>query len=347
MQVSMNRKAAVSLMISIGVAAILKYTVGVYLYLYICLINLLFYDKKKLPEALLLYYGACFLAPDAGVFFGGSDIEKAWTAFGLDMLYFLLGFFICILILEQVKQKENYEQISMELKKKNELLKQQQQLNEELALSRERELIAQELHDSIGHTLVAVKMYVKVLEKYVAADPDKEREILSTLNEVVQDGILQLRKTVYQLKEDRPYENLGEALEQLTQSVKHTQSVQISLSYDENLEAADPEIKADIYKSVREGITNSLKYAGAAHIWVALQKKGEEVFFSVKDDGAGAGDIRKSYGLLGIEERIKKWDGVCSAESGENKGFLLQVRLKLQEQNPESETTAETAEERR
>jgi len=325
-------RALVSILFSIGTACILKYIAGTYIYIYIILIELLFYDRKQIPANLLGLYGVCYLLTDLGRFLREGSIEAAWSYVGYDIVYFLAGLFICILILEQIKQKEKLALLNNQLNEKNELLKQQQQLNEELARSREREAIAQELHDSIGHTLVAVKMYVKVLEKYIAIDPEKEKEILSSLNEVIQDSISQLRNTVYRLKENSQYSNLKVSLEQLIQTIVQTECQLIYLDCGEGIEKIELGLKEDIYKSIREGITNSMKYSDAKHIWISLTMTDEGLEFSVKDDGVGVDTIHKSYGILGIEERMKKWNGVCTLNSTENNGFSLKVKVKFNQE---------------
>lgn len=331
-EVTWDIRAIVSILFSIGTACILKYMTGTYIYIYTILIELLFYDRKQIPANLLGLYGVSYLLTDLGRFLKEGSMEAAWSYVGYDIVYFFAGLLICILILEQIKQKEKLALLNHQLNEKNELLKQQQQLNEELARSREREAIAQELHDSIGHTLVAVKMYVKVLEKYIAIDPEKEKEILSSMNEVIQDSILQLRNTVYRLKENSKYSNLKASLEQLIQSIVHTESQKIYLDCDERIDKVELGLKEDIYKSIREGITNSMKYSDAKHIWIALTMMDGDLEFSVKDDGVGVDTIHKSYGILGIEERMKKWNGACSLNSMENKGFSLKVQIKFNQE---------------
>lgn len=331
-EVTWDIRAIASILFSISTACILKYMAGTYIYIYIILIELLFYDRKQIPANLLGLYGVSYLLTDLGRFLKEGSMEAAWSYVGYDIVYFLAGLFICILILEQIKQKEKLALLNHQLNEKNELLKQQQQLNEELARSREREAIAQELHDSIGHTLVAVKMYVKVLEKYIAIDTEKEKEILSSLNEVIQDSILQLRNTVYRLKENSKYSNLKASLEQLIQSIVQTESHKIYLDCDERLDKVELGLKEDIYISIREGITNSMKYSNAEHIWIALTMTDGGLEFCVKDDGVGVDTIHKSYGILGIEERMKKWNGVCILNSTENNGFSLKVQIKFNQE---------------
>ncbi len=330
--VTWDIRAIASIFFSIGTACILKYNAGTYIYIYIILIELLFYDRKQIPAFLLGLYGVSYLLTDLGRVLKEGSMEAARSYVGYDIVYFLAGVFICILILEQIKQKEKLAILNEQLNVKNELLKQQQQLNEQLARSREREAIAQELHDSIGHTLVAVKMYVKVLEKYIAIDPEKEKEILSSLNEVIQDSILQLRNTVYRLKENSQYSDLKASLEQLIQSIVQAESQEIYLDCDEGIEKIELGLKEDIYKSIREGITNSMKYSDAKHIWIALSMTDRGLEFSVKDDGVGVDTIHKSYGILGIEERMKKWNGVCTLNSTENNGFSLNVKVKFNQE---------------
>lgn len=330
-----KRLFTLSMAISIVAAGVIKYFIGSDIYLYICLINSMFYDKERLPRLLLGFQGFCFLAADAVEFMNVKNVSLDLADFGYDVLYYLAGLFIIILILEQVKQKERFELLSSELQIKNELLKQQQGLREELALSKEREIVAQELHDSIGHTLVAVKMHVKVLEKYVGYDTEKEKQILSTLNEVIQESILQLRETVYRLKKNSRNWNFKEAVTQLLDNIRQTESVQINFYFDAEAESLEVSFKEVIYKSIRECITNAMKYAKAKNIWISIKVTGNEVEFYVKDDGIGAAEIQKSFGIKGIEERIKMLNGSCTFKSDIGKGFLFEARINLEEQKVE------------
>lgn len=318
-----------SMTASILIAGIIKYFIGSDIYLYICLINLLFYDKDRIPVFLLGFQVVCFLVPDAASLMKVKSVSFDWTAFGYDVLYYVAGLFIIILILEQVRQKEKFEALSRELQIKNDLLKQQQGLKEELALSKEREIVAQELHDSIGHTLVAVKMHVKVLEKYVGSDTEKEKQILSTLNEVIQESIQQLRDTVYRLKNNSKNWNLKDELEQLINNIKQTESIKVHFSFDDEAEALEISLKEVIYKSIRECITNTMKYAQAENMWISVKASGDELKFYVKDDGIGAAKIQKSYGIQGIEERIQKLNGSCTFKSDDGKGFLFEARINI------------------
>ena len=118
----------------------------------------------------------------------------------------------------------------------------------------------------------------------------------------------------------------------MIQSIVQTESQEIHLDCDERIDKVDLGLKEDIYKSIREGITNSMKYSDAKHIWIALTMTDGGLEFSVKDDGVGADTIHKSYGILGIEERMKKWNGVCTLNSMENNGFSLKVEIKFSQE---------------
>lgn len=337
MKVDMAEKSmfTLSMVLSIVAAGIIKYFIGTDVYLYICLVNLMFYDKECLPTFLLGFQGFCFLVPDAVTYLSSKNASFDWTAFGYDIIYYFAGLFIIILIIEQVKQKEKFEALSSELQLKNELLKEQQDLKEELALSRERETVAQELHDSIGHTLVAVKMHVKVLEKYVGLDTEKEKQILITLNEVLQDSILQLRETVYRLKNSTQNWSLKEAIEKLIENIIQSESMEIHFDFDIKAEELKMTFKEVIYKCIRECITNSMKYAKANNLWISVKVFGNEVKFCTKDDGIGTSVIKKSFGIQGIEERLQSLNGSYTFSSDTGKGFSFEARINLEKQKVE------------
>jgi signal transduction histidine kinase len=330
-----KRMFTLSVSASILVAGIIKYFIGTDVYLYICLINLMFYDKESLPTMLLGFQCFCFLVPDAVNYLISKNESFDWTAFGYDLIYYFAGLFIIILIIEQVKQKEKFEALSSELQLKNELLKEQQGLKEQLALSRERETVAQELHDSIGHTLVAVKMHVKVLEKYVGIDTEKEKQILKILNEILQDSIAQLRETVYRLKNSSQNWSLKEAIEKLIDNLVKSESMEIHFDFDTKVEEIKMSFKEVIYKSIRECITNSIKYAKANNLWISVKVFEREVNFCVKDDGIGTSGIKKSFGIQGIEERLQSINGSCTFKSDIGQGFSFEARINIEKEKVE------------
>ncbi|WP_234122959.1 sensor histidine kinase [Clostridium hydrogenum] len=314
-----------SILFSTAIAGILKYYVGSAAdgYFYICLVETLFKDKTKKFVGLAAFNYISFIASDLLTVWLKHDSEFSVAV--SDIFYYLIGMFIVISVKEMRKQKEQLQELNLELHEKNKLLEHQKSQLKELSIAEERNRLAQELHDSLGHSLVAINMHLKVLEKVKHTDNEKVDEILENLDNITQSSIVQLRKTVYKLKGDNSTKQLKKALEETIDTVMVDRSVKISMEFDDEVEKNSPEIKAVIYKSIRECLTNTIKYAKASNVKIIIYKGDTNIHIEVNDDGLGCSKIEKSYGLLGIEERISRIGGHTTFESKEKLGFIFRA----------------------
>lgn len=318
-----------SILFSTVIAGILKYYVGSVAegYFYICLIETLFKDKTKNSVGLVAVNYILFIV---------SELLKIWlknsgefSIAASDIFYYLMGTFIVISVKELLRQKDQLQELNLELCEKNKLLEQQKSQLKELSIAEERNRLAQELHDSLGHALVAINMHLKVLEKLKSADNKKVDEILKTLDSITQSSIVQLRKTVYKLKSDNSTKQLKKALEEIIDMLGIDANIKICMEFDDEVERNSPEIKAAIYKSIRECLTNTIKYAKASKVKVIVYEGDNHIHIEVSDDGLGCSKIKKSYGIIGIEERISGLGGHTDFESKEKCGFAFRAVIPI------------------
>ncbi len=298
-------------------------------YLYILLIEALFRNKKELPIYLLPPHFVAFFTSDFFIILLDGNNQSLFSMFGNDLLYYLLGLLIMLSIREILIQKNKMQILNNELNNKNVQMEEYQNKLSELALSAERNRVAQELHDSLGHTLMAVRMNIKVLERLNHNDTEKEKKIINSLDEIVQDGINQLRETVFQLKNDNETKSLKSSLQEMIDYLSLNGESQIYLDFNDIVDECLPEIRDAIYKAVKECITNSIRHGKANRIKICISEDNKLIHLNITDNGVGCSKIEKSFGLQGIEQRFSALHGQTSYKSEGDKGFIFQANVPI------------------
>lgn len=215
------------------------------------------------------------------------------------------------------------------LDRKNDLAAAEQKL----ALERERNRIAQEVHDTAGHTLTMItslarlsKMTVDKLERSSATEElarfADETESLS------RSGITQLRCSINNLRDDSFLTSVTQAVRTLTDSVR-------DMEVDLCIQGADGErydfcIRA-VYDTCRELITNCVRYAHADRMDIIIKLREDMLELYVFDNGIGCSQIKANNGLRGISERIEGLGGTTSFNSSEGNGFGAIIKIPVPE----------------
>lgn len=197
--------------------------------------------------------------------------------------------------------------------------------NEKLILAKERNRIAQEVHDTAGHTLTMIQSYMKLAQ--VANSKEEVQQVGEYLEQarvLTGQGIKELRESINQLREGESYELVTQGVMQLSNQVKEI-PVEVTVQGEDSEKYSH--LSRVIYDCVRETITNSLKYASASKMEIVLRFGEESVEVIIGDDGVGCGDIQDNNGLRGIRERVEKIGGKVRFISGEGEGFLTRIHL--------------------
>lgn len=202
------------------------------------------------------------------------------------------------------------------------LLKRSKELaiaNEELALSKERNEIAQKVHDTVGHTLTMISSLLKL-----ASVNDDNEEYLTDAREQASGGIKELRESINRLKQEDKFELVTQLVMHLANQVKE---IEVSVTVQGNDSREYSHLSKIIYDCFRETITNCLKYANASKMDVVLRFAPEYVEMVIADDGDGCEVIKDNNGLSGIRKRVEEVNGKVKFVSGSGEGFLTRIRL--------------------
>ena len=211
-----------------------------------------------------------------------------------------------------------------------ELLRQSRELaviSERLALERERNRIAGQVHDTAGHTLTMIRSYMKLA---VVANEKREleqvQEYLEEARGLSSQGIKELRESINQLRKEADSELVTQGIMQLADQVKE---IQVELTIQGKDSEKYSHLSRVLYDCVRETITNTLKYADASKLEIVLRFQEDGVGLMMADDGVGCDTLTDHNGLAGIRERVRGAGGTVKFITGQQEGFLTRIWLPL------------------
>nr|WP_268820377.1 sensor histidine kinase [Paraglaciecola sp. G1-23] len=218
--------------------------------------------------------------------------------------------------------------------KKQELILSQKEV-ERLAKVAERERIARDLHDLIGHTFSVITLKADLAGRLLdkgnsegfSPDMQKARTEIKQLEDISRDALSQVREVVSGYR-------TSDLLSELANAKYVLASVDIEFSY-ELLGVEEDGLELDLASNkelaivLRELITNIIKHAKATQVKVTIYSKNNNMELNVQDNGIGFEDNSASgFGLKGIKERMQKMSGVVDVVSGgENMGTLTKITV--------------------
>lgn len=200
-----------------------------------------------------------------------------------------------------------------------------------LSLEQERNRIAQEMHDSAGHTFTMISSLSKIL-RYEAehGTPDMNRmlESISEIDGLSRSGVTQLRCTINNLRDDEFMTSVTKAVQTVTTAVR---GVDIELCIQGTEDSRYSFCIREMYDNCRETITNALRYSDATRIDIILKFLDERIEMYILDNGKGCDNISEHNGLRGIRERTEVLGGTVKFSSIKGEGFNTIIKIPIKE----------------
>ncbi len=242
----------------------------------------------------------------------------------------MLGAAVFTAVVTALLQRE--QQARAELAEANERLRGYAAQAEELATTRERNRLARDIHDGLGHHLTVVQMQVQAARAVLPSDPGRADEVLAKAQQQAGEALAEVRRSVATLREPRTSPPLRTALEVLTAEVSAA-GVPATLEVVGTERRLPAEAEESLFRSAQEGLTNVRKHAAATSARVTLTYGDDgTVRLSVRDDGcglpAGAHDADpRGFGLVGLRERAARAGGqlVVAPVPGGGTELLVEV----------------------
>ena len=270
----------------------------------------------------LLYTIAPFLMPAEAMIWGFYAVRG----------FVLLG---TILILAYITvtlataQRESNEALTVA----NRQLAAQAAMMEQLAVSRERNRLARELHDTLAHSLSGTAVTLQAISTLLKHDPEAAGEELLAAQSQIRDGLAEARRAITALRAS-PLEELGlaEAVRQRAQAIEARANLPIRCTVGK-LPLLPVDVEQAIYRIVEEALVNAERHAQASQIGLELTHVAGWLLLRVQDDGVGFavdevwGNGR--FGLMGMRERAELIKAEFTIQSAPGQGTTLTVRAKV------------------
>jgi signal transduction histidine kinase len=205
---------------------------------------------------------------------------------------------------------------------------------EQLAVVRERERLARELHDSVTQSLYSVTLLAEAGQRLAqTGDLSRVQGYLDRLGEISQQALKEMRLLVYEL---RPLvlrrEGLAGALQLRLDAVEKRAGVDARLLVSGEIELPAP-VEEALYRITQEALNNALNHAAPTAVTVRVERDGARVILEVADNGRGfdlsAPDDSGGMGLISMRERVEKLGGTLTITSAQEEGTTVHVDLEV------------------
>jgi signal transduction histidine kinase len=255
-----------------------------------------------------------------------DQVSTVWLGFVL--IFGLVILFLHLLVDAALKERQGLEQLAAA----NLRLRQYALRVEELATVQERNRIARDIHDSLGHSLTVFSIHLEAALRLLNSDPPKAEMLLQEAKQLNAKTLEEVRQSVTALRAD-PLLNrsLSVAIADLVTEFQRSTGIQptsmIQLPYP-----LDHELNIAVYRIVQESLTNIRKYAAATEVSLAIVQSPSQLEVSILDNGGGfdLNQNKTGFGLQGMEERTLALGGHLNISTALQQGCQVMAIFPMQ-----------------
>lgn len=235
----------------------------------------------------------------------GAGMVLSWTIFGLWPPAMFWGISVIVLGMSVINRLTEERQEAGH------------QALAQLALAEERERVARDVHDVLGHSLTLVTMKSELARRLVDTDPGRAKAELAEVQDLSRQALAEIRATVGGLRVARLADEVAAARSALA-------GAGIAADLPDDVSVVDPRHRIVAAWVLREATTNVVRHSSASRCVVELTSDG----LTVTDDGRGTGGRKMGNGLRGMQERVEQAGGTLMVGPGpDGAGTRLEVKL--------------------
>jgi len=211
------------------------------------------------------------------------------------------------LALAEAAARRGLVRVNAELMATRELLAERSRIDERTRISRD-------LHDVLGHHLVALSLHLEVA---AATRGDESTEHIGKAQALAASLLDDVRATVHAMNADT------DVVAALRALVAETPRPSVHLEASPELATLTPAVAETIVRCAQELVTNAAKHSGAEHLWLTLRRDDSRLELSAVDDGRGADAVTPNGGIAGMDERLRRHGGGLVVRSESGRGFRV------------------------
>lgn len=245
------------------------------------------------------------------------------------LTFLLVGYIIGKLVTEQRQQNNQLNQANRQLTSYTNTL-------EQLAISRERNRLAREFHDTLAHTLSAVAVQLEAVNALWDTDKVKSRAMLAQSLAETRQGLTETRRAIQSLRAT-PIEDLGLnlAIRNLAHSLSERYNMIFEVNVPEDLPELKPEAEHAVYRIVEEALRNTVQHAKAKKVLISINKEDSGINLIIRDNGQGfnitdnMNSSENHFGLRGMHEYAESIQADLKIDSQKGQGTTVTLSLEV------------------
>jgi signal transduction histidine kinase len=205
---------------------------------------------------------------------------------------------------------------------------------QELAVMKERNRLARDLHDSVTQALYGVTLYAEAAARQLASgETTLAGQHLHEIRDIGQESLTEMRLLIFELRlPELKQEGLAASLQARLEAVEGRVGLE-TMFHAQIREPLPAQVEEGLYRIAQEALNNTLKHAHATRVQVALSQNGRSVSLAVTDNGVGFDPAelkdQRGFGLRGMAERAEKLGAVLAVESSPGQGTTIRVEVSL------------------
>ncbi|MHC1784470.1 MAG: histidine kinase [Anaerolineaceae bacterium] len=255
-----------------------------------------------------------------------------WALVFRDFPTFLAGILFIMIFTQTAVGEESarreVDRLVEDLESANQHLREYTLQIEELTIAKERNRLAREIHDGLGHYLTTIYMQIQASRAIMVKNPDKALSALEKAQTMTQEALADVRRSVAALRTN------PEELLPLPQRIQKMILNSGMTGFKSSFECiGKPRILSNpadlaLYRAAQEGMNNACKHANPSNFWVTLDYSApDQTRLTIRDDGIGADHIREGFGLIGLKERILLLNGTVDIQTEKGCGLTLEMTV--------------------
>lgn len=201
---------------------------------------------------------------------------------------------------------------------------------QDITVLKERNKIAREIHDTVGHTLTTVLVEMEVGRKLAPKNIDQALEKFRMAQEQVRKGLNDLRNSVRILEKGDEIMDFLPSIQSLIKDTEQHAGVIIHSDIS-IMSKIDDSLKKTLYHALQEGLTNGIKHGRSTAFVFKLIETDKNILFSLEDNGVGCSSIILGFGLKSMKERVKEHSGIFKIELQPEGGFGLYIVIPIKD----------------
>jgi signal transduction histidine kinase len=230
------------------------------------------------------------------------------------------------MVVRERKATAKSERLATDVAAKNEQLARYAEQVEELATMQERNRIAREIHDGLGHFLTSAHVRLEIVRGALREERMLVGEHLDRAQQLIREGLGELRRSVAVLRSGSRGRPFAAALQTLVSELAAA-GIATDFRVAGDVRPLSAALEFALYRGAQEALNNVRRHSGAKAASLILTYEADEVELRVADDGVGAPDQQDGFGIRGLRERFEPLGGQITVDTSEDGGLVLQITV--------------------